>query len=58
MGAIVQAEISAVGGTIAAWQQPVRAYFRRTAAGWKLIGLDRGIGGAAPTKKVAQRKQS
>jgi hypothetical protein len=40
-GQFVRVDISATGGTTASWTKPVRAYFRRTQGGWKLVGLDR-----------------
>ena len=40
-GVFVRADISAVGGTHPSWVAPVRAYFRRGADGWKLVGFDR-----------------
>lgn len=40
-GVYVRADISASGGTHPSWVAPVRAYFRRGADGWKLVGFDR-----------------
>jgi hypothetical protein len=40
-GLFVRADISATGGANASWSKPVRAYFRRTADGWKLVGFER-----------------
>jgi hypothetical protein len=37
----VEIAISAETADHAAWRQPVHAYFRRTADGWKLVGLER-----------------
>ena len=34
-------EISADSKEHEAWRRPVRAYFRREAGGWKLVGLER-----------------
>ena len=39
-GAYVKVQISATGGP-KAWAVPVQAYFRRSAGGWQLVGLDR-----------------
>jgi hypothetical protein len=39
-GAYVRVEIAATSGP-KAWGTPVRAYFRRSAAGWALVGLER-----------------
>ena len=43
-GAFVEVGLSATGGSHAAWQQPLRTHFRRTAGGWKLVGLERQVG--------------
>jgi hypothetical protein len=40
-GQFVRVDISAIGGTFSSWTRPVRAYFRRTQDGWKLVGFDR-----------------
>jgi hypothetical protein len=40
-GAYIQVELSADHANFASWKQPVRAFFRREAAGWKLVGLER-----------------
>jgi hypothetical protein len=40
-GVFVRADISATGGTHPSWAAPVRAYFRRGAEGWKLVGFER-----------------
>jgi len=40
-GEYVAVDISAESGAHQSWQQPVRAYFRRTPSGWALAGLDR-----------------
>ena len=39
--AYVQIDISAESTAYPTWQQPVRTHFRRTAGGWKLVGLER-----------------
>jgi hypothetical protein len=41
VGTYVQADISAESAAHPTWQQPVRTHFRRTAGGWKLVGLER-----------------
>jgi hypothetical protein len=40
-GVFVRADISATGGVHPSWVAPVRAYFRRGAEGWKLVGFER-----------------
>ena len=41
VGRYVEVAISADSKDHAAWRQPIRAYFRREAEGWKLVGLER-----------------
>jgi hypothetical protein len=41
VGSFVEVDISAESADHPAWGQPVRTYFRREAAGWKLVGLER-----------------
>jgi hypothetical protein len=40
-GNMVQIDITAEGNAPAAWQKPVHLFFRRSADGWTLVGLDR-----------------
>ena len=40
-GAFVRIAVAGVGAEQPAWNQPVDVYFRRTAAGWQLVGVDR-----------------
>jgi len=40
-GTFVKVSVAAVGPPHAAWAKPVDAYFRRSATGWQLVGLDR-----------------
>jgi hypothetical protein len=40
-GAFVEIDISAESAANPAWQQAVRTHFRRTNAGWTLVGLER-----------------
>ena len=58
-GGFVRVDVAATGAAYAAWAKPVHLYFRRTAQGWKLVGLDRmpdaplmrpGLVGAEPLK--------
>jgi hypothetical protein len=37
----IEVDISAESPTHSAWGEPVRIFFRRTTAGWKLVGLER-----------------
>lgn len=41
MGAFVEVDLRADSTAHAAWQQPIRVFFRRTTEGWKLVGLER-----------------
>jgi hypothetical protein len=40
-GAFVKVEVAAVNAPYPAWKDPVHVYFRKTANGWKLVGLER-----------------
>jgi hypothetical protein len=40
-GQFIEVDIAAEGAHEASWEQPVRAFFRRTSDGWKLVGLER-----------------
>jgi hypothetical protein len=40
-GAIVEVKVSATGAPNPSWEKPVTLHFRRTADGWKLVGLKR-----------------
>ena len=40
-GVYVKVSLAAPGAEQASWARPVDAYFRRTAAGWQLVGVDR-----------------
>jgi hypothetical protein len=57
-GSFVKVQVSAVQPPHTSWTTPVDAYFRRTSAGWKLVGLTRQPDGAPPAagvSRVAQR---
>ena len=41
MGAYVRVDLTADHVDHPSWKEPVRAYFVRHAAGWKLVGLER-----------------
>jgi len=40
-GSFVEIDISADSAGHPSWRQPIRTFFRRTAAGWTLVGLER-----------------
>ena len=40
-GAYVKVDVSAKNPPHTSWKEPVQVYFRRTADGWKLVGLER-----------------
>ena len=40
-GSFVEVDISAESSAHPSWREPVRTFFRRTADGWKLVGLER-----------------
>jgi hypothetical protein len=40
-GGFVRVDVAATGGPDPSWAKPVCLYFKRTAQGWKLVGLDR-----------------
>ena len=40
-GVFVRVDISAVDAAHPSWSQPVRAYFKGDAGGWKLVGFER-----------------
>lgn len=48
-GAWLQLDIAAAGPPDPSWSKPVRAWFHRLAAGWKLVGFDR-MPGAPPMR--------
>ena len=52
-GTFVEVEISANSAEHTSWRDPIRAYFRRTSEGWKLVGLDRP---SSPPIAVSTRK--
>ncbi|HXI27923.1 MAG TPA: hypothetical protein VNG89_05865 [Vicinamibacterales bacterium] len=51
MGTYVEVEITAEARDYPTWLQPVRAYFRREARGWKLVGLERMADGPQKNQK-------
>jgi hypothetical protein len=42
-GTFVRVGVSALAPPHEPWSTEVLAYFRRTAGGWKLVGIDRGL---------------
>jgi hypothetical protein len=59
VGAFVEVDISASSARYPSWQLPVRTFFRRTADGWKLVGLERMTDGraAAPPARTTSGHQ-
>jgi hypothetical protein len=55
IGSFIEVDISAQSASRPSWQQPVRTYFRRTAAGWKLVGLERLVELPAPGADKGKR---
>jgi hypothetical protein len=53
MGAYIRVDISADHPDHPTWKEPVRAYFQRQAAGWKLVGLER-----LPDSPQARQKEA
>jgi hypothetical protein len=47
IGSFIEVDITAHDASHASWAQPIRAFFRRTADGWKLVGLERLDSGVA-----------
>ena len=45
VGAFVRVDLSAVDPPHDSWTVPIEVYFRRTADGWKLVGLERMLAG-------------
>ncbi len=54
----IAVDITANSREHAAWQKPVRTYFRRESNGWKLVGLERLPEGALARETDAGSKQS
>jgi hypothetical protein len=54
-GAYVEVDISADSAAHPSWLQPVHAFFRRTADGWKLVGFER-LPDAPPPASSTSRK--
>jgi hypothetical protein len=55
MGSFVAVDIAADGTEYESWRRPIRAYFRRQADGWKLVGLDR-VQEERATQQLASRR--
>lgn len=53
----VEIDISADSAAHRSWQQAVRTYFRRTASGWKLVGLERLPDPTGDSLRVARNRQ-
>jgi hypothetical protein len=54
-GAYVMVDVRGVNAAYPAWSGPARVTFRRTANGWKLVGLER-LGSRAASETRAQEK--
>ncbi len=52
----IAVDIAADSKAHAAWRRPVRAYFRRDADGWKLVGLERTPAAATPEQRQARAR--
>jgi hypothetical protein len=56
-GSFVAVDIAADSAAYPTWKQPVRTYFRRDGAGWKLVGLERLPEGPLPDRNVHNQKR-
>jgi len=59
-GRFVEIDIACTSTAHPTWQQPIRTYFRKTADGWKLVGLERlpqQTAETAPGSHVAEEKK-
>jgi hypothetical protein len=54
-GSYLKAQVSAVQPQYTAWTTPVDVYFRRTPAGWKLVGLTRQPDGIVPADPAPRK---
>ena len=54
-GSYLKAQVSAVQPQYTAWTRPVDVYFRRTPAGWKLVGLTRQPDGIVPADPAPRK---
>jgi hypothetical protein len=54
-GSFVGVDIAADNAAYPAWGKPVRTYFRRDGAGWKLVGLERLPEGPLPERTVQKQ---
>ncbi len=57
LGSYVEVEVSADSKDHPVWRRPIAAYFRREAAGWKLVGLERMPDNAPNTRKADRSAQ-
>jgi hypothetical protein len=53
-GSFVEVTLSAKNAAFPTWEQPIRTHFRRDAAGWTLVGLER-LPAELPTGSTAQK---
>jgi hypothetical protein len=55
-GSYVEVALSADSDAHPTWREPIHAYFRRTADGWTLVGLERLADGSAAQTPTKDRK--
>ena len=53
-GSYIKVALSATAAKHPAWAQPIDVYFRRTASGWTLVGLERQPAGPEAARKAEQ----
>jgi hypothetical protein len=53
-GSFVEVTISAENAAFPTWKQPIRTHFRRDAANWTLVGLER-LPDSLPTNRAARK---
>jgi len=53
-GSFVKVSIRTIDNAHPEWARPVDAYFRRSASGWSLVGLERALAESQATTKAAK----
>src|SRR6185436_10696743 len=56
-GSYIEVDISADLQAYPAWKEPIKTYFRRTAQGWTLVGLERLADKVDPAHLLEQEKK-